>query len=799
MTRWLAAVALVLAAVAWPFAGPLFAGRVLYFRDVGVTYYPDLVFLSRALAQGVWPLWHPGADAGAPFLAAYPVHLLLAGVAGPRVALALSPPLHVLLATVGAFLLARRLGASPSGAVLSGLVFGLSGAMLGSVLYPVFLAAAWAPLAVALALSLEEPRPWGRAAALALVVALQVSTLGVEALPQTALAVLVLTPRRPSGRAVRALLAAVFAAALLAAPVVLGSLAMLAGSARGRGFPPAVAMSYSAPPAVLLEALVPRFLGDPHSFSEVGFWGQPFFAGAGPFFLSLYLGPVVLLLAAGAGRRGARLWILAGVGILLALGSFGPLGPVLVRLMGPMRAPVKFFVTATLAIALLSGLGLDRAAGRAGSVRPRRRRWGAVGPGLAFLVLAAIVRRWPAGVAGGLCFLFPAASRDLVLDVVARLWPLELAATGAASLGAGLAVAQGGRVAVLAGVLAVTDLLRVNGGLSPAAPGDFYSLRPGMRAAVAQTQPAGRYRFFSYGAAYAETLRWRPQITRTGRDVWLYLVDRQALVPRTQVIDGLEGALDVDRMGLAPEGATVDVAEMRASRFAALRGRLRLANVRWVLSFDPIDDAAVALRRTISFPEVVEPLRLYEMRQPLPRAFFVPEAEVEPSADARRKRLEEGTFDPFRSVVLDTPPPSGRPALPLVGAGRPPPAGASPRVAPDVTYELLDPHTVRVRATTPAGFIVVLDGYHPDWTAWDETGAAVPVLRADGRYRAMPTSGGVHVFTLRYRPSWRASALLALSAGILAVVALAGAGGAVSEFTALRGTRRANLRSKAGH
>ena len=76
--------------------GPLFAGRVLYYRDVGVTYYPDFVFVSRALAQGVWPLWHPGADAGAPFLMAYPVHLALLLLGGPGAALAVSPPLHLL-------------------------------------------------------------------------------------------------------------------------------------------------------------------------------------------------------------------------------------------------------------------------------------------------------------------------------------------------------------------------------------------------------------------------------------------------------------------------------------------------------------------------------------------------------------------------------------------------------------------------------------------------------------------------------------------------------------------------------
>ena len=784
MPRWVAAVALVLAAVAWPFAGPLLAGRVLYFRDVGVTYYPDFVFVSRALAQGVWPLWHPGADAGAPFLAAYPVHLLLAG-AGPRAALALSPPLHVLLAIAGTFVLARRLGTSRGGAVVSGLVFGLSGLMLGSVLYPVFLAAAWAPLAIALFLSLDRPRPWPRAAGLGAVLALQVSTLGVEALPQTALAALVLLDRRPGGRTLRALAAALAVALLLAAPVLLGGHALLSGSARGRGFAPDVAMSYSAAPAVLAEAVIPRFFGDTHAFSDAGFWGQAFFPAGSPFFLSLYLGPVVLLLAALAGRREWRLWTLAAVGGLLALGAHGPFGPVMAEAMGPMRAPVKFFLLATLALALLCGRGLDRA----GEGRPRR---AALVPGLVVLALAVAAARWPVALAGAVGVLFPGPSPALVRDVVARLWPAELLATGAAALAAGLAVAHGGRVAVLAGALAVGDLLRVNAGLNPTAPADFYTLRPPMQAVVAEASAEGRYRWFSYGGAYAETLHWRPEVARTSSDVWLYSVDRQALVPRTHVIDGLEGAFDVDRMGLAPEGAALELAELRASQHRRLDLRLRLANVRWVLSFDPVDDDALALRRTVSVLEVLEPLRLYEVRRPLPRAFFVPRCEVEPAPVARRERLESGGFDPAAAVLLEAEP------GPAAGAcGRPGDAPATGSRARDATeavgYELVDPHTVRVTATTPPGFVVVLDGHHPDWSAEDESGAPVPVLRADGRYRAIPTAGGRHVFTLRYRPRWRAPALVAMASG-LGVALLLTLAGSVSEFTVTRGTGRANLR-----
>ncbi|MFN8091513.1 MAG: hypothetical protein U0599_04690 [Vicinamibacteria bacterium] len=769
MPRWLTALATALGAAAWLFAGPLLAGRVLYFRDVSVTYYPDLVFVARSLAGGVWPLWHPGADAGAPFLCAYPVHLLLAWSMGARGALAVSPPLHVLVAALGARYLARRLGASPAAALVSGLVFALSGAMLGAVLYPVFLAAAWAPLAVGLVHSLaaDAGRPWPRAVALAAVLATQVSTLGIEALPQTALVALVLLPSLPSARASRALGAALALAALLAAPAVAGGSALLSDSARGRGFAAAAALAYSAPPAVLAEAALPRFLGDVHAFSDVGFWGQAFYPGGSPFFLSLYLGPIVLLLAARAGRREARLWALVLAGVLLALGSYGPLG----ALMGPAlrlaRAPVKLFLLATLALALLAGRGVDRAARERGG-----RGW--LLPGALLVALAAVAAWAPAALAAAVGRVFGATSPALVTDVVARLWPLELAATGLAALGAGLGVAAGGRAAALAGALAVLDLLRVNGGLNPSAPADFYELREPVRGAVAAAESLGRYRWFSFGAAYARGLAWQPAVTRTRSDRWLFAVDRQALMPRTHVIDGLEGAFDVDRMGLAPEGSTIAVGEADTARYDALHRRLRLANVRWVLSFDPLPEPLVSPRAALLLPEVRDPLRLYEVRDPLPRAFFVARHEVVPRAEALARAAGDPAFDPRQTVLLE-----GEPG-PLPGAG-----SVSPGEAPSVEYRLLGPHEVEVSATTPPGFVVVLDGAHPDWSAADDSGRPVPVLRADGRYRAIPTAGGSRRFTLSYRPPWRGPALAAFALGVGSAAGLL----VVSHFTAARARR----------
>jgi len=49
--------------------------------------------------------------------------------------------------------------------------------------------------------------------------------------------------------------------------------------------------------------------------------------------------------------------------------------------------------------------------------------------------------------------------------------------------------------------------------------------------------------------------------------------------------------------------------------------------VRWVLSFHALPEDLVSRRDEIRLEEVAEPLRLYELRDPLPRAFFVPTLE----------------------------------------------------------------------------------------------------------------------------------------------------------------------------
>jgi hypothetical protein len=765
-----------LAAVAWVFSGPLFADRVLYYRDVTVTYYPDMVFASGSLRQGVWPLWHPGADAGSRYLLAYPVHLLLLGVAGARATLALSPALHLLLAMAGAGALAGRLGCGSAGVAVAGAAFGLSGLMLGSVLYPVFLAAAWMPLAVERFLALVASPSRRRVALLGGVLALQVSTLGVEAVVATGLFALALVERLPGRRVVASATGAVALAAAVAAPALVGGLVLLEGTARGEGFAPPAGLAFSAPVPVLLEAALPRFLGETHGFTDAGYWGQPFFPTGSPFFLSLYLGPALLLLASRAGPGAARLWGLAGLGVLLALGTHGPLGPVMAAaLPGTMRHPVKFFLLTSLALALLAGRGVERHAAGVGRV------WANV-PGLLLLGAAVAAHRTPASVSAVLSLVTPAAGGPAALDVIRTQWPQALASTGVLTLAVGLALSAGPRLARLAGPLAALDLLLVNGQLNPSTDAAFFDLRPAVRRVVDEARLEGPYRWFSYGVARSPALRWDPEVVRRNSDVWLFYIDRQALLPRTHVLDGLDGAFDLDRMGLAPAGSTLRVEEARPALFREHYRRLRLAGVRWVVGFHSLPDDLASLAATVPLPEVAEPLRLHELLEALPRAFWVAGAEVLTDAARRASRLEDPSFDPRGTVLLEAPPP------PVAAQG-----DWSGEVR--VEYMALDAHTVRIEARTPPGFVVVLDGHDPDWAA-EEGSRPVPLLRANGRYRALPTSGGERSFTLRYRPRWRQPALVVAGAGTLAALVLLLFPGATGHPSP--GTRRAILSRRVG-
>lgn len=752
---WLAVVLAHLLAVLWIFGGVFSGGRLLYYRDLSLQFAPDYAFAAESLHKGVWPLWNPTAHAGKPALFAYPVDLVLLLVFGARASLGVGVALHLLLALAGASTLARRLGMGPAGAWVSGVVYGLGGFVLSTVnLLPLFQAAAWAPWVLAALVSAWRQPTGRRLALLSLLAALQVTTLAAEIVLQTAVVGLLLVAGEAArgGRRLVALLGAGVLAALLAAPALLGAQALVTGSAREQGFLPSEALLFSLHPVVLAEAVLPSLLGEPHALTDETRWAAAYFPTGYPYLLSLYLGPAVLLLAAQAiGRR--SLWVLAAAGLLLSLGSHGPLGlvPDLLRL--PLRGPQKLFFLVHLALALLAGFGLERA--RPEGARGRARILLMV-PGAALVALALALRVAPVALRDLGASLAPPLLDPRGLVAATVLWPRVWLPAGILAVAAGLALARGGRAAVAAGLFVALDLATVNGALNPLVPASFYELRPEVAEPVRSAAALGPSRFFSYGVAYTPGLAFEPAMGRAKTDAWLFYIDRQALLPSTPALDGLESALGVDATGWTPDGAALSVEETIPERFAECRRRLQLAGVRWILSFRPLPDGLVSRRAEVKLAEVVPPLVLYELRGALPRAYWVPRFEVEADPRRRQARLEDPSFDPESAVLLEEPP-------------RAVPSAEGAQAEPEVGYETIDAHTVRVRARTPPGILVVLDGHHPDWVAADGSGE-VPLLRANGRYRALVTPGGDRTFTLRYRPRWRPLALALSALGLLVLV-----------------------------
>jgi hypothetical protein len=527
---------------------------------------------------------------------------------------------------------------------------------------------------------------------------------------------------------------------------------------------------------VLVEALLPRFFGDVHTFSDAGYWGQPFFPDGYPYLLGLYVGVPLALLAACAGRGQRRLWLFVALGALLSMGDHGPLGPLVAPLLTWMRAPVKLLFWSTLALSLLAGRGLDRA----GAVPARL----ALAPGVVVLSLGLVLFRWPTLPASAFGALLPELRDPRAAFVIAHQWPARFAASGAIALAVGLMLrrrlAAGGAFAgppaagLLAGLLAGLDLLGVNGAINRTAPATFYELAPPLQQLVGGARAAPG-RWFSYGAAACAPLRWKPELARANSDVALYSAERQSLLPRTHVLDGLEAVYDEDRTGTAPPGATLDALERTPARYRQTHPRLRLAGTRWLLSFRELPEDLLRLHGEASVPELLDPLRLYELRDALPRAFWVGEHELVPDRSALWRRVLEGSFDPLRVVLLEHAP------APIPGAATAGARGgeAASAVRPArVSAEPIDPHTLRIRVDSPPGFVVVLDGHHRDWNA-KAGGAELPVLRANFRYMAVQTPGGPLEILLHYSPRWRplGLALLALGAAAATVLACARARG----------------------
>jgi hypothetical protein len=416
------------------FAVPALFGHPAIAGDNIIQNFPLRVLSGRDLLHGHLPLWNPYVWSGTPLLgglnagSAYPTTLAFA-VLPPVAAWVVGMVAVYWAGSLGMYALVRQLGARPLAALLAGLTYAYAGAMAGQMVHlGVVQGMGWMPwLLLAMircswAVLGTGPRrgsPWPWVALLAATFGLIVLTGEPRAMAELevvgSVAALWLVFRRypdpsppPTARACLTgllVLGAVWGTAIAAVQALPGW-HFISESQRA-----SASYSYygtgSLPRSWTALLLVPDLFGGDGIFHQPSFfvhYNLPEVTG--------YVGLVPLVAAVGlvVGHRrrtgGAAEWApwlaLAGLGLLLAWGSYTPLGHLFAHLplFGRTRLQSRNLGIVDLALAVLLGFWGERALGaraEEAGLGPGR-RWAAATPALAAAALCVVAIAAPAAV-----------------------------------------------------------------------------------------------------------------------------------------------------------------------------------------------------------------------------------------------------------------------------------------------------------------------------------------------------------------------------------------------------------------
>ena len=383
----LAAVAVSLAPVLY-FLPAVLSGSVLCPDDGTIFNTPLRVAAAHITLGGSLPLWNPYIFGGMPLFASAQGGLLFPPnwfylLFEPRAATNLMVVVSYVIAALGAYLYARRAGASVAGSVVTSLAWQWGGLLVGQIGHiNVVQTGACLPW-VLWALDgygATGRRKWG--VLLAAFVALQTfaghqQTLAYSLLLAAAYSVASAYAARESRSRYLWSLALLAAGVLLAAVQILPTFELLRNNLRAD---PSYDFftSFSLPPRMLATFLAPYVAGggDGRLF-RAPYVGPPYYGE-----LAGYVGSLGLMLAACAVvfKRDARtkFWTAAAlVCLALALGRYAPLKfyklIYYVPVLNLFRVPARHLMEAEFALAVLAGRGLTAvAAARAGGRGPRR-------------------------------------------------------------------------------------------------------------------------------------------------------------------------------------------------------------------------------------------------------------------------------------------------------------------------------------------------------------------------------------------------------------------------------------------
>ncbi|MGE0104212.1 MAG: YfhO family protein [Blastocatellales bacterium] len=357
-------------------------------KDAVFWFFPAYRFVADQISSGAFPFWTPYLYSGSPLFAQWqagvldPLNLVyLLGVTSRTLTLSLQ--LSFSLSLVSTFLYGRQMGYRRRAAIVSAIIYSLSGFAVGRTLYPGFLhIVALVPLLLFFVERLYRSGRWRDALAGGLVVCWQL----LAAHPQPVIYSSLLAcgyavfcaffraDEKPARFWKRAQPATEFlvkfstiflAGAGLAAIQLLPAAETALRSVR-QDWPYELFTLQSLHPVTLLGTLFPFLHGDGQGIYRMPFWGTYWSHNEG----QIYLGLLALTLAVGAAvyafrkRSGiGRFWaIVALIGVILALGKYsGPVAWALyyVPLLSHFRSPNRHWMEVALAVSMLAGMAVD--------------------------------------------------------------------------------------------------------------------------------------------------------------------------------------------------------------------------------------------------------------------------------------------------------------------------------------------------------------------------------------------------------------------------------------------------------
>lgn len=782
---FLASVSVLL--LAGPLASPGMIGH-LYTDGVQQGYFWKL-FYQRTILDGAIPIWNPHVFLGIPFLgnplsaSFYPFSVLFLATSIEQ-AYKVFFTIHLSLAGTFMFLLARQFGLRDAPALFAALAYMLNANFIGYVfggMHAEVSVLVWLPLAVLLFHRLLSGTSSRLSGVLLLGLVVGVQILGGH--PQRVFFTgLVLgcyglwwgwNRHRNVLRSASTLLPLAGAACValsLAAVQTLPAFEAMRLSSRApfpvSGFSLDRELFFgSYNPARLVTFVVPDLFGDPVSLRPArSDWLSLVMDDVHTIELQAYVGvtPLVLALFAlrGSSVQAARFFrIVAGLGLVLAMGRFLLVYPVLHWLFPPMRTfrvPARFLSIVVFALSFLAGCGLQELMNRN--------------------VAAHIFRRWGRS-------LLAIGAIMLALVLVGSLWRESAYATGDRMLQYLIEVKQRGQryplnvwqgLVVPAYDMALVGTLKA-GVLMGATALLFFR---GARGAVGRTGALFALVLvtidlgsFAMKFMVTEDLAALMRRNREVVDPMLDGGELYRMLPlystESRRLDDVLGPTDnaVVQYGLFSFAGYEPYELQRYSRLRLAlarqieRGSTSLAdmlNIKWILARDRLE--------TEEWPLLKDgPVKLYRNPRAMSRAWICDGVRVVPDEAAALAALERNEIDPRAEVIL---------------AGRLPP-GVQPSVPSSpcrpLRASMPTPNAYHVRVDTPQpGIVVLSEMYFPGWHAFVD-GAETLVYPVNYCLKGVSVPAGVHEVRFQYAPtSFRAGAVISLASLVGVLIALIG-------------------------